>query len=72
VNVSGQLWKRLEIFFPARKDNHLKDGRRLLLRRGGKTSIMASDYHVTITIVEDRLSSASEEWMDMHEQERKK
>jgi hypothetical protein len=61
VNVSRRLWKRLEIFFPARKDNHLQNGHRLLLRRGGKTSIMESDYHVTINIVEDRLSSESEE-----------
>jgi hypothetical protein len=65
VKQCGQQWKQLETFFPGRKDNHLKNRHRLLLRHGGKTPIIASDCHATIEDEECGLIY-DDEWMDLH------
>jgi hypothetical protein len=36
VEEYGSQWKRLEAFFPGRKDNHIKNHYKVLVKRAGK------------------------------------
>jgi hypothetical protein len=68
VKQYGQQWKRLEEFFPGRKDNHLKNRHRLLLRRADKTAMFGSDCWASIDDEGDGIIFASDadEWVDLH------
>jgi hypothetical protein len=68
VRQYGPQWKRLEAFFPGRKDNHLKNHHKLLVRRGEKVVASASTPSDSIVPTADHLEDFADEedgWGDL-------
>jgi hypothetical protein len=67
----GSQWKQLEVFFPGRKDNQLKNRHKLLVRRANKerlessnSEIIESDAFVTELESEIEFGCENDYWMN--------